>query len=88
MIKPILYEIPASFFPGWKVVKPFHAKVKYEFEAGKVTIDDVCFSALCLQYIDTRGLIERMKKDIAEAERKKVISNVHPIISSAIAPHI
>lgn len=88
MTNTILYEIPAKFFPGYRVLAPFHAKVNYTYVNGNVIINDAAFSDLCLEYMKPQGLSARMKKDIAEAERKKMISNVHPIINSAIAPHI
>lgn len=88
MTNTIFYSIPFSFFPGYKVVHPFHAKVKYEFDGKEVKIVDVCLSEECLKRIDVRGLVDRMKKDIAELERKKTNSPVHPTIMSAIAPHI
>lgn len=88
MTNTILYEIPASFFPGCKLTKPFHAKVNYAYVNGNVIINDAAFSDLCLEYIRTRGLSARMKKDIAEAERKKMSGNINPIISSALAPFI
>lgn len=84
----ILYEIPASFFPGYRVLSPFYAKVNYTYKDGNVIINDAAFSDLCLEYMNSKGLSERMKKDIAEAERRKAINPVHPIISSALAPHI
>lgn len=88
MTNTIFYSIPVSFFPGCKIIQPFHAKVKYEYSAGEVKIVDVCFSEMCLQHIRMTGLVDRMKKDIAEAERKKLINPVNPTIMSALAPHI
>lgn len=74
----ILYRIPDNFFPGWHIKKPFHAKVQYDFKDNSVLIYDVAFSPLCLQYIsNTNGLVMQMKKDIANAERKK---QVEPVI--------
>ena len=88
MTNTIIYQIPDSFFPGYRVVQPFHAKVNYTYKDGNVIINDAAFSDLCLEYIRPKGLSERMKKDIAEAERKKAINPVHPIISSALQPFI
>lgn len=88
MTNTILYEIPASFFPGYRIIVPFHAKVNYTYVDGNVIINDAAFSDLCLEYMKPQGLSARMKKDIAESERRKAINPVHPTIMSAIAPHI
>jgi hypothetical protein len=88
MTNTIFYSIPAVFFPGYKVIHPFHAKVKYEYNTGTVKIVEVGFSELCLERINNRGLIDRMKKDIADAERKKLINPIHPIVQGALMPFI
>lgn len=87
MTNTILYQIPDTFFPGYRVTVPFHAKVNYTYADGNVIINDAAFSDLCLEYIKPKGLAARMKKDIAEAERKKA-SRVHPTIMEALEPFI
>jgi len=84
----ILYAIPDCFFPGYRVIAPFHAKVNYTYKDGNVIINDVTLSDLCLEYIKPKGLSERIKHDIAEAERKKAINPLHPIMQEALAPYI
>lgn len=84
----ILYSIPESFFPGYRVIKPFYAKVNYTYKDDNVIINDVALSDLCLEYIRPKGLADRMKKDIAEAEKRKADSNLHPIIFDALSPFI
>jgi len=84
----ILYSIPARYFPSVKVKQPFPAKVNYKVVAGKVFIEDVCFSANCLKYItNTAGLVDEIQKILQRAE-DKVDNNVHPVMMNAIAPHI
>lgn len=86
-MKTILYRIPDIYFPGVFVKKPFHAKVNYEIKEGVVKIYDVCVSPLCLTHIaNTADMVVEMNKAIGDAERR--MANVHPIISSALAPHI
>lgn len=85
--EPILYPIPHKYFPGVKIIQPFHAKVNYKVLAGKVFIEDVCMSPKCLTYIDnTKGLVEDMRLHIQAAEDKLAV--LHPVFQSAIAPHI
>lgn len=84
----ILYAIPESFFPGYRIFKPFYAKINYTYKDGNVIINDIALSDLCLEYIKPKGLPERMKRDIAEAERKKEASNLHPIMYDALSPFI
>lgn len=84
----LLYPIPARYFPGVKIRTQFHAKVNYKVTAGKVFIEDVCFSANCLQHIaNTAGLMNEMK-DVLQKVEDKSGNSVHPTIMSAIAPHI
>lgn len=83
----ILFPIPACYFPGVKIITPFHAKVNYKVIAGKVFIEDVCFSPKCLQHItNTAGLMVEMKATLQKVEDK--CGNVHPVMMAAIAPHI
>lgn len=89
-MKTILYRIPNKYFPGVIVKKPFHAKVNYKVDNGKVMIYDVAISPLCLEHIEnTRGLRKEMQKDIEKVETKAVSnSKVNPTIMNAIAPFI
>lgn len=87
MTNTVLYEIPDTFFPGYRVTNPFHAKVKYEYNNGKVKIIDVHLSATCLQVINVRGLVTRMERDIADAEKRRA-GSLHPVMQQAIAPFI
>ena len=89
-MKTILYRIPNKYFPCVIVKKPFHAKVNYKVDNGKVMIYDVALSPLCLVHIEnTAGLIKELQRDIEKAETKAVTnSHVHPTIMSALAPHI
>jgi hypothetical protein len=86
----ILYRIPDRFFPAVKVKEPFHAKVNYSVKNGKVKIEDVAISPLCMEYIDNlKGLREQMQEDIEAAEAKK--GGIAPVMEQTIkafAPHL
>lgn len=86
----ILYRIPDKYFPAVYVKKPFHAKVNYDVKNGIVGIFDVAFSALCLRHItDIDKLVEQMRKDIEEVEKKKSSNgHVDPTILGSIAHFI
>lgn len=84
----ILYPIPESFFPGYRVTHSFQAKVKYTFKDDNVIIHSIELADTCLEYIKPKGLAARMKKDIAEAERKKTNGQLHPIFQQALTPFI
>jgi hypothetical protein len=85
----ILYRIPDRFFPAVNVKEPFHAKVNYSVKNGKVKIEDVAISPLCMEYIDNlKGLREQMQEDIQAAEARKGIAPVFEQTIKAFAPHI
>lgn len=86
----LLYPIPNKYFPSVKVKKSFHAKVTYRVVGDTVIIDDVCFSPMCLIYIDnTRGLVEEMKVNIQKAENVAIRNNHVPnTIMASLAPFI
>ena len=85
-----LYSIPVRYFPSVKIKQPFPAKVNYKVVAGKVFIEDICFSARCLKYItNAAGLVDEIQGILQRVEDKAIKDdNVHPIIMKAIAPHI
>jgi hypothetical protein len=84
----ILYPIPSRYFPGVKVITPFHAKVNYKVIAGKVFIEDIALSAKCMEHMRNQDLFVREAKEVLQKVEDKCNNNVHPTIMSAIAPHI
>lgn len=84
----ILYSIPDNFFPGYRVTTHFQAKVKYTYVDGNVIIHEITIAEACLEYIEPKGLPARMKKDIAEAEKKKANGQIHPIFQKVLADFV
>lgn len=84
------YEIPDSFFLPHKVTRTFYAKVVYKMVDGKPVIEEVGLSPKCLRHIiDTSGMMTRIEDKLnSELRKEAMLKGIHPIMASAIAPHI
>ena len=79
------YPIPDKYFTGYKVIRPFHAKVKYRVISGKVMISEIAVSPLCTEYIDG---IRSLRNDIQlwlERKETEKVDNLNPIIAQALS---
>jgi hypothetical protein len=79
-MKTILYRIPDIYFPGVFVKKPFHAKVNYKIEKGKVVINDVTISPLCMEHIHSVDVLRKqMQADIEAVEAKRELKTLQAL---------
>lgn len=65
----VLVTIPPEFFPAYKVIQPFKARVQYEvFGANKVGISTIAFTPETLRRLgNTVGLADHIEKEVTEA---------------------